>query len=153
MGIAADSPPLAYKKGEDIIGLETGFAQGLAESVGKLTLVELPRDGLAKALLTGKVDIVMAGMTVPDAHKQKLATTNPYLLSGQVALVHLDDVKRLGSSANSLTSKNVRIGVVSGSSGEDLLRGTETQRNSRPFCFSTGGGAGPDRRPHRCLCL
>ena len=36
-------------------------------------------------------------------HKQQLAVTNPYLISGQVALVHLDDFKQLGNGTTNLT--------------------------------------------------
>jgi polar amino acid transport system substrate-binding protein len=124
VGIALDRPPLAYAKGEVAIGLEVKFAAGLAQHLDRrLELVDLPRKDLAQALLDDKVDIVMAGMTVSDAQAQKLATTNPYLISGQVVLIHLDDFKQLGSGTRNLTAKSVRIGVVEGSSGDSLLKG------------------------------
>ena len=124
VGITLDTPPLAYEKGDVAIGLEVKFAAGLAQHLQRrLELVELERNSLDKALLDDKVDIIMAGMRVADAHARKLATTNPYLLSGQVALVHLDDFKQLGNGTRNLSAKNVRIGVVEGGAGDNLLKG------------------------------
>jgi polar amino acid transport system substrate-binding protein len=140
VGITTDYPPLAYKKDAVISGLETEFATGLAKSVERrLELVALPRTALAKALLEGKVDIVMAGMTVVEAHNQKLATTNPYLVSGQVALVHLNDFKQLGTGIRNLAGRNVRLGVVEGSSGENLIRGLKPTGTTSRFASASEG--------------
>jgi polar amino acid transport system substrate-binding protein len=123
VGIATDAPPLAYTKDGKLSGLEVQFAAGLAESLErKLEVVELPRADLSDALLDGKIDIAMAGMTVAEAHAHKLATSNSYLISGQIALVHLDDFKLLGTGPANLTGTNVRIGVVGDSSGDNLMR-------------------------------
>mgnify|MGYP001327173493 CR=1 FL=1 len=124
VGMTLDAPPLTYRKDNLAAGLEMQFATGLANSVErKLEVVEVPRDGMAKALLDKKVDILMTGLTVADAQSQKLTTTDPYLLSGQVALVHLDDYSLYGTGPRNLTSKNVRLGVVGESSGDVLLKG------------------------------
>lgn len=123
VGIALDAPPLAYEQGDVAIGLEVKFAAGLAASMQRnLELVEIPRQDLAEALLDKKVDILMTGMTVAEAHARKLATANPYLISGQVALVHLDDHKKLGKGTRGLTEQSVRLGVVGESSGDNLLK-------------------------------
>lgn len=140
VGIAVDAPPLAYKKDTAITGLEVQFAAGLAASLGKTPeLVELPRTKLAKALLNKKIDIIMAGLTVIEAHQQKLATATPYLLSGQVPLVHLDDYKLLGNSTENLTGRNVRIGVIDGSPGESLLRGLKPKGKTSRFASAPEG--------------
>jgi polar amino acid transport system substrate-binding protein len=124
VGIAADSPPLAYKKDNALVGLETHFATGLAESVErKLELVELPREELAPALREKKIDIVMAGMTVAEAQKNRLATTTPYLLSGQTTLVRLSDYDRLGSGIRHLTEPSTRLGVVAEGAADVWLKG------------------------------
>ena len=124
VGISVDAPPLAHKKDNAVVGLEMQFATGLASSVDrKLEVVTAPRQDLPQALLDKKVDIIMNGMSVAEAHKQKLATANPYIISGQVALVHLDDFKQFGSGTHNLTDKKVRLGVVDGSSGDNLIKG------------------------------
>ncbi len=122
VGIAVDAPPLAYKKDDAIAGLEAKFAAGLALATGKtLEWVELPRQELASALLEKKIDIIMSGLTLASAQSQNLAVTRPYLISSQIALVHLDDFKQLGTSARSLTDPKVRLGVVADTDGEILI--------------------------------
>ena len=134
VAIAIDSPPLAYKKDGVVTGLEAHLAYGLAEfAERKLEFVELPRQELAKALLEGKADIVMAGMTVVEAQQQKLAVANPYLISGQVALVHLDDFNLLGTGTAHLTGQNVRLGVIGGSSGDNLIQGLKPKGTINRF--------------------
>ena len=124
VGMAVDAPPLATKKNGQISGLEWDFAQGLAQSMQRgVEVVELPRGDLAQALLARKVDIVMAGMSVAEAQRLQLATTEPYLVSGQVVLVHLDAFARFGHGTRNLTAEGVRLGVVEGSAGDSLIKG------------------------------
>jgi polar amino acid transport system substrate-binding protein len=128
VGIAYDEPPLAYRKNDTLTGLETKFAAGLANATGKtLELIELPRQGLPQALLDKKIDIIMSGLTAATAQEQKLAITTPYLISGQVALVHLDVYKQLGNNTRNLTEPKVRIGVVTESPGDALIKGLKPQ--------------------------
>jgi polar amino acid transport system substrate-binding protein len=124
VGMTLDTPPLTYRKDNVAAGLEMQFASGLANFIEHpLEVVEVPREDMAKALLDKKVDILMTGMTVTDAQNQMLSTTNPYFLSGQVALVHLDDFPLYGTGTRHLTAKNARLGVVGESSGDSLLKG------------------------------
>lgn len=118
VGIAADSPPLIFKKDGAITGLETGFAAGLARSMGRQAeLIELSRAELGKALLEKKIDIIMAGVTANYANTAALAASSPYLLSGQAALVHLDDIK-LGANPQAMAQKQIRLGVVARTAGD-----------------------------------
>lgn len=123
VGIATDAPPLIMKKNGQPGGLEVEFARGLAQSLQRpLELVELPRGDLAGALLAERIDIVMAAMSVAEAQRQKLATAEPYLISGQVALVHLDDFEQFGHGSRNLSNANIRLGVVGSSPGDTLLK-------------------------------
>lgn len=118
VGIAADSPPLIFKKNGAVTGLETSLAAGLARSMSRQAeLIELSRAELAKALLDKKIDIIMAGITAEYASASALAASTPYLLSGQAALVHLDDVK-LSGNPQALAQKQVRLGVVAKTAGD-----------------------------------
>ena len=140
VGIASDAPPLAYKKNDTLTGLETKFAAGLAHSTGKtLELIELPRQGLAPALLDKKIDIIMSGLTAATALEQKLAITAPYLISGQIALVHLDVYKQLGNSVRNLTEPKVRIGVVTESPGDVFINGLQPQGKTIRYASAPDG--------------
>ncbi|MGI6657459.1 MAG: substrate-binding periplasmic protein [Desulfobulbus sp.] len=125
VGIVTDNPPLAYqdKNSNTIKGLEARFAQGLAAHLDKpLQLVELPASGLAQALGDKQVDIVMAGLTAAEIQEQQLVAANPYLISGQTVLVHLNDFNRLGTGTRNLSDPELRLGVVRNGTGEHLLK-------------------------------
>lgn len=140
VGIAVDAPPLAYKQDDAVTGLETKFAAGLARFTQKpLELIELPRQELAPALLAGKIDIIMAGLSVADAQGQKLVAIMPYFVSGQVALVHLDDYKQLGNDADNLKATEVRLGVVSASPGEVFIKGLKPKGKTTRFASAPDG--------------
>lgn len=140
VGIASDAPPLAYKINNTLTGLETKFAAGLARSTGKtLEIVELSRQELAQALMDKKIDIIMSGLTAATAQEQKLAVTAPYLVSGQVALVHLDVYKQLGNSTRNLTEPKIRIGVVTESPGDVFIKGLKPQGKTIRYASAPEG--------------
>lgn len=124
VGLATDTPPLSYKQdaASQTAGLEIRFAVELAASMGKeLQVLSVPRSALLQALKAKKVDIVMGGLTVAEIQANQMEASNSYLMSGQVALVHLDDYQRLGIGTTNLGAKNVRLGVVEGSAGDAML--------------------------------
>ena len=124
VGTVNDTPPLAYAKNDAVTGLETLFAAGLADFTNRrLELVTLPREKLFSALRDKKIDIIMAGMTVAEAQRHKVATTTPYMLSGQTTLVRLGDYDRLGNGIRYLTQPSIRLGVVEGSTADAWLKG------------------------------
>jgi len=140
VGIAGDTPPLAYTKDGTITGLESKLAAGLARFSNKtLEMVELPRPELAQALYDKKIDIIMAGLTAADAQEEKLAITEPYLITGQVALVHLDVYKQLGSGTHNLTAPKVRLGVVTDTTGDVLIKGLKPQGKTTRFNSASEG--------------
>lgn len=124
IGIAPDAPPFIYRKDGRMTGLEHQFAADLARSVGSSpAFIELPQQGLTHALLDGTVDIIMSGITADQARTGGVLATAPYLISGQVALVRLNDSKRLGQGSRHLGDQDVRIGAVTGTDGERFVRG------------------------------
>jgi len=140
VGIAPDSPPLIMKKNGLVTGLELNFAQGLARSLNRpLKLVELPRQKLVPSLQAKRIDIIMSGMSVATAREQKLATTEPYLISGQVALMHLDDFPLLGRGNEHLISDSIRLGVVKESPGAKLVGGLNPKGSIHHYASSLSG--------------
>ncbi len=140
VGIAIDNPPLAYKKNGVITGLETKFAVGLSRfTQKKLQLIELDRQELAQALLEKKIDIIMSGMTMTSVQQHQLAATAPYLISGQAALVHLDDYKRLATGFRNLAGRDVRLGVVTGSPGEQYINSLKPKGKITRFATAPKG--------------
>jgi polar amino acid transport system substrate-binding protein len=72
-----------------IIGLDIDIAKKMAKDMNvKLKLVPTAWDGIISALLTGKCDMIMSGMTITQQRNLKISFTNPYFLVGQTMLVN-----------------------------------------------------------------
>ena len=75
------------KKGR-IVGFDVDIAKTMAKAMGvKLDLRNTAWDGIIPALLTGKCDIIMSGMTVTAERNLKVNFANPYIVVGQTVLV------------------------------------------------------------------
>ena len=70
------------KKGR-IIGYDVDFAKKMAKDMGvKLKLLPTAWDGIIAALVTGKCDIIMSGMTITQERNLKINFANPYIVVG-----------------------------------------------------------------------
>ena len=76
------------KKGE-LIGFEVDVGKKLAEDAGlKLELVPTEWSGIIPALLAGKFDVIIGGMTVTAERNLKINFSNPYYFTGQGLLAN-----------------------------------------------------------------
>ena len=71
MGTNAAFPPYEYYEGDKIVGIDADIAQAIGEKLGMdVTIEDMDFLSLITAVQTGKIDMVMAGMTViPDREK------------------------------------------------------------------------------------
>jgi polar amino acid transport system substrate-binding protein len=123
VGITTNAPPMAYRNGGEITGLEADFARGLAQFTGrKLSFVELKWKDQIPALLAGKTDIIMSSMTITAARSYQIAFCNPYMISGQVCLVRLPEMYRFRNGFTDLLNPTVKIGTVYGTTGALLIQ-------------------------------
>ena len=108
---------LTNQKGE-IIGFDVDMAKKMAKKLGvKLELVSTAWDGIIPALITGKFDILMSGMTITEERAQTIDFANPYIIIGQTALIR----KELAGEVKSyLDLNNAKYQVASklGTTGE-----------------------------------
>ena len=75
-----------YAYGYDIM-----MAKKLADSMGAtLEVNKIEWDGLAPAVISGKIDAVIAGMSITSKRKQSVDFTKPYYYASVVALVRAD---------------------------------------------------------------
>jgi polar amino acid transport system substrate-binding protein len=118
VGVTPNAPPLIFKQNGKIVGLEADLARGLAAFMGKpLQFVELPWERQIPALLKNKTDIIMSGMTITPIRKVQIAFSSPYFISGQMALIHIENVNRFQLGIMSI-EKAKSIGVVRESTGQ-----------------------------------
>lgn len=133
VGIATNYPPLAFKQDGQIKGAEADFAEQLAKALDvKVTVVETPWEDLIPALQQDKIDVIMSGMSITDARKKLVAFTNPYAKVSQMALYRAADQERLRKLVRG-NDKALRIGVVSGTTGEQYARKNHSHAQVQGF--------------------
>jgi ABC-type amino acid transport substrate-binding protein len=86
-----------------------------------VVLVETPFPDLIPALLAGRIDVIMSGMSITDERKKEVSFTHSYLRVGQMQLLRKADAKRFKSAA-ALNRPTTRVGVVQGTTGETYAR-------------------------------
>ena len=76
-------------KGGELIGFDIDLAKRMARRLGvKLTVVNQGWDGIIPALLTGKFDVLMGGMTITPERAKSVDFCDPYVTIGQTILLN-----------------------------------------------------------------
>jgi len=120
MGTNAAFPPYEFYDDETdaIVGIDAEVAAAIAEKLGyELEIVDMDFDALIPAVANGKVDVVLAGLTVTEERKQNVDFTTSYATGVQViivkegsAITSVDDLFAEGAS--------FKIGVQQGTTGD-----------------------------------
>lgn len=122
VGVSTNAPPLIYKSGGKIGGLEAEFARAFANYLGKsLQFVELKWDDQIAALLDNKIDIIMSGMSITKLREMRIAFSEPYFRSGQMALIRSRDLTLFRSGYYSIV-KTEKVGYVKNTTGEYFIQ-------------------------------
>lgn len=122
VGMSANQPPFTMKANDgSVIGYEVDLAAMLAEVMGvKLKIVEIPFPDLLSSLETGKIDIVMSGMTMTFKRNMRVAFAGPYLLSGKSVLTKSAAFSET-KSAEELNDEKIKLVVLKGSTSESYV--------------------------------
>jgi ABC-type amino acid transport substrate-binding protein len=122
VGVTPDYPPVVMKEDGILRGLEIDFAVRLADELGRpLDLVELPWDRQVTALLGGEIDLIMSGMTATDLRRVRIDFCDPYMTSGQMALVRRRDAAKTKTRDDILYTFD-RIGVKKGTTADGFVQ-------------------------------
>jgi len=135
VGVSTNAPPLIFRQGGKIVGLEADFAGELAKYLGKsIQFVELKWKDQIPALLEKRIDIIMSGMSITALREVRIAFSTPYFTSGQMGLIRRKD-EALFKTGFFALSKNSAIGAVKNTTGEYFV---ETQYGDvKKISFST----------------
>ncbi len=88
MGTNAEFPPYEFKEGDAIVGIDAEIAAAIADILGKKLVIEdMLFDATIPALVAGKIDFIMAGLTVTDERKQSVNFSESYATGVQVVIV------------------------------------------------------------------
>ncbi len=123
VGMTGDQPPFNMEaKDGTLMGYEVDLAKMLAKSMElKLETVRMPFNELLPAVQSGKVDVVMSGMTITMERNMKVAFIGPYLLSGKSIVTKMESLTK-ATQAEELNLPDLKISSLKGSTSEKFVQ-------------------------------
>lgn len=123
VGLSGDQPPLNMTTREgELIGLEVDIARGMAEAMGLVASFQtMPFAELLPALESGRVDLVISGMTITPARNARVAFAGPYFVSGKSVLAKSDLIENVESPA-ALNRPDRTYVALAGSTSEAFVK-------------------------------
>ncbi|MBF2757784.1 MULTISPECIES: ABC transporter permease subunit [unclassified Staphylococcus] len=124
VGLSADYAPLEFEKTKngktEYVGVDIELAKKIAKDNHlKLKIVNMQFDSLLGALKTGKIDIIISGMTSTPERKKEVDFSEPYMETGNVMLIR-ENNSDVFHTLNDF--KNKRIGAQKGSEQEKIAQ-------------------------------
>ncbi len=121
VGMTGDQPPLnAMSKDGEPIGLDADLARSIALSMNlKINFSLMPFSELLPALQSGKVDMILSGMTMTPARNTKVAFIGPYYVSGKGILLKFESVEKLKKEG--LNSEKFKVATLKGSTSQSVV--------------------------------
>ena len=117
VGVTSTYPPVIFRQQGQIVGIEADLAALLATRLGRsVQFVEVEWTGQIDALLAGRTDIIMSGMSVTEARRVRVAFSQPYFEQGLMAAVRTED-RGLYPSPEQLLATPATVGVIEGTTG------------------------------------
>ncbi len=121
IGVTPNFPPMIYKEGDRITGVEADFAKVLGQELGRpIKFVEVDWEDQIPALAEGRTDIIMSTMSITPARGLRVAFTKPYLLVGQTVLVRREDANDYVFGFPAVPKGT--IGVMKATTGDFLVQ-------------------------------
>ncbi|MGO2082542.1 ABC transporter substrate-binding protein/permease [Vagococcus sp.] len=124
VGVSADYAPLEFHAtvdGKDkVVGIDISIAQKIADDLNaKLVIQEFGFDALMGALKTGKVDMVISGMTPTPERLQEVDFSDSYMEVEQKVIVRKEDQDKLKTVED---FNGVKVGAQKQSIQEELAQ-------------------------------
>ncbi len=118
VGTNAEYKPYEYLDGDKIVGFDIDLMEEIGKSMGyKVEWINMSFDGLLPALQSGKIDMVIAGMTPTEERAKAVDFSDVYYSSAQAILVNKDSDVVI---ANEEDLKGKVVGVQMGTIQEKI---------------------------------
>ena len=79
MGTNASFPPYEYYDGDSIVGIDAEIAAAIAGKLGmQLSIEDMDFNAIIPSVVSGKIDMGMAGMTVTEERLQSVSFSTSY---------------------------------------------------------------------------
>ncbi len=119
----ASFPPYEFVDGDAIVGIDAEIAAAVAEMLGyDLEIMDIEFSACIPALVSGKADFSMAGMTVTDERKQSVDFSDSYATGVQVVIVKEDSAITSVDDLFAEGAKHV-VGVQESTTGDIYVTG------------------------------
>jgi len=121
IGVTPNMPPFVFEQNGELAGIEIDSGRALAAELGREPrFVRMDWEKLIPALQANRIDIVMSGMSYTRERTAIVALTDPYLSSGQKALVlRKNEAKYI--FPGQVAKTEARVGAERGTTGEFLI--------------------------------
>ncbi|HCZ06997.1 MAG: arginine/lysine/histidine transporter system substrate-binding protein [Thermotogota bacterium] len=129
MGTEATFPPFEFRNEKnEVVGFDIDIGKKIAEALGvELRIVDMPFDSLIPSLITKKIDIAIAAMTITEERKKSVNFSDPYFKAGQVIVV-----RRGAPAIKTLEElKGKKVAVQQGTTGDLIVSEIEGVKISR----------------------
>lgn len=122
VGMTGNMPPLNMTtKAGKVIGLEPDLSRDIATAMGvKLSIRTMPFSELLAALQTGKVDMIMSGMTITPKRNLDVAFVGPYFLSGK-CILSKQEALSAADGAGVLNHSSLKLAALKGSTSQQFV--------------------------------
>jgi polar amino acid transport system substrate-binding protein len=122
VGTSGDQPPLnATDREGKIIGLEADISSLMASAMGvKLKMTAMPFAELLPALKTGKIDLILSGMTMTPKRNLAVAFVGPYYVTGKAFLTKDKTIASL-ENADGIDSPEYTVAALKGSTSQQYV--------------------------------
>ncbi len=109
-------------KNGELVGFEIDVATRVAEDMGvEIEFVPTAWDGIIPALLSGKFDVVIAGMSITPERHLRINFTAPYASSGMMIAANSKTVPGL-TRVSDFNNPDITIGAKRGTTGVDSVK-------------------------------
>lgn len=122
VGMSGGQPPFNFTSREGaVIGMDVDLATLLATALDvNLEIVDMPFGQLLPALESGKVDLVISGMTATLQRNMRAAFVAPYHITGKSILARSETIAALGTEELGATKR--KVAALKGSTSEEFVR-------------------------------
>ena len=122
-------------KNGELIGFEIDVAKRVAEDMGvEINFVPTAWDGIIPALLAGKFDIIISGMSVTIKRNLTVNFTRPYARTGYIVIANTKLAKEKGiAGLDDLIREDITIASRRGSTGAEAMK--RHFPKARKICF------------------
>ena len=116
--------PMAYFRGNEIVGMEIDLAARFCQANGYgLTVESLNFDGILPTIQAGKADFAAAGISITEERRESVYFSDPYYTGGTVLAVLKTQTAPTNDSYTSVEElRQKRIGIQTGTNFDLLIR-------------------------------